>query len=99
MMCIFTTKLEAHKMTYEVKVTRQGQTTIPKLLRERYGIMEGDTVLYIDVGDHMALLPVPKDPLGVLRGLRIEEKGTVYEIRREALRTAQRLVEEKFRGR
>jgi len=85
------------KMAYEVKVTRQGQTTIPKPLREKYDIAEGDTILYIDVGDHVAVLPVPKDPLTVLKGLRIEEKGTIYDIRKEALRTAQRLVEEKFK--
>jgi len=33
------------KMAYEVKVTRQGQTTIPKTLREKYDIAEGDTIL------------------------------------------------------
>jgi len=84
-------------MAFEVKVTRQGQTTIPKALREKYHIEEGDFVLYIDVGDHVAVLPVPKDPLRVLKGLKIEEKGTVYEMRKEALRTAQKLVEEKFK--
>lgn len=83
-------------MAYEVKVTRQGQTTIPKELRDRYKIEEGDTVLYIDVGDHITVLPIPRDPLKVLEGLRIEEKGSIYDMRREALQTARRLVEEKF---
>lgn len=83
-------------MAFEVKVTRQGQTTIPKPLRKKYAIEEGDTVLYIDVGDHVAVLPVPKDPLMVLRGLRIEEKGSVFDIRRAALKTAQKMVEQKF---
>ena len=92
-------KFEVSKMTYEVKVTRQGQTTIPKPLREKYEIKEGDMILYVDVGDHMTILTVPKDPLRVLEGLRIEEKEAVYEIRKEALRTAQRLVEEKFKRR
>ena len=85
------------KIAYEVKVTRQGQTTIPKPIRKRYDIAEGDTILYIDVGDHVAVVPVPKEPLRVLAGLRIQEKGTVYEMRREALKTAQKLVEEKFK--
>lgn len=82
-------------MAYEVKVTRRGQTTIPKPLREKYEIREGDKVLYIDVGDHMTVLPVPRDPLDVLSGLRIEEEETVHEMRREALETARGLVEEK----
>ncbi len=84
------------KLAYEVKVTRQGQTTIPKEIRDKYGIEEGDMVLYMDVGDHITLLPVPKDPLKILEGLRIEEKGSVYEMRREALKTARKLVEEKL---
>jgi AbrB family looped-hinge helix DNA binding protein len=88
--------MKVARLAYEVKVTRQGQTTIPKELRDKYGIEEGDTVLYIDVGDHMTILPVPRDPLKILEGLRIEEKGSVYEIRREALKTARKLVEEKL---
>jgi len=86
--------MKVMKLAYEVKVTRQGQTTIPKDIRDKYGIEEGDMVLYIDVGDHITLLPVPQDPLKILEGLRVEEKGSVYEMRREALQTARKLVEE-----
>ena len=84
-------------MAYEVKVTRQGQTTIPKPLREKYLIDEGDRIIYIDLGDHMAVLPAPRHPLKVLEGLRIEAKESVYEMRKEALEAAQRLVEEKLK--
>jgi AbrB family looped-hinge helix DNA binding protein len=83
-------------LVYEVKV-RRGRTIIPKELRHKYGIKEGDTILFVDVGDHMTVLPVPRDPLRILEGLKIEEKGPVYEIRREALKTARKLVEEKLR--
>lgn len=88
--------MKVMKVAYEVKVTRQGQTTIPKELRDKYRIEEGDAVLYIDVGDHITVLPIPRDPLKVLEGLRIEEKGSVYEMRKEALRTAKKLVKEKL---
>jgi AbrB family looped-hinge helix DNA binding protein len=81
---------------FEVKVTRRGQTTIPKPLRKSCAIKEGDAVLCVDMGDHVAVLPVPKEPLMVLRGLRVEEKGSVFDIRRAALRTAQKLVEQKL---
>ena len=57
---------------------------------------QGDKVLYVDVGDHITLLPVPRDPLKILEGLRIEEEGSVYEMRREALKIARKLVEEKL---
>jgi len=83
-------------MAYEVKVTRQGQTTIPKPLRQKYMIDEGDRIIYVDLGDHVALLPVPKDPVKALEGLRIDVKESVYEMRKEALEAAQRLVDKKL---
>ncbi len=85
-------------MAYEVKVTRQGQITIPKLLREKYMINEGDEIIYVDLGDHLAILPAPKRPVKVLEGLQVEVKKTVHQIRKEALRTAQRLVDKKLQG-
>ena len=85
-------------MAYEVKVTRQGQTTIPKPIREKYAIVEGDTLLYIDVGDHVAVLKVPVDPLKRLLEIRVDDKATISEIRKQALETAQKLVEKKFQG-
>ena len=85
-------------MAYEVKVTRQGQTTIPKPLRDKYMIEEGDKVVYVDLGDHLAVLPVPKQPVKALEDLRIDVKESVYEMRKEALETAQRLVDKKLEG-
>jgi AbrB family looped-hinge helix DNA binding protein len=85
-------------MAYEVKVTRQGQTTIPKPLREKYAIYEGDMITYVDLGDHIAVLPVPKHPVKVLQGLRIDVKESVNEMRRESLEAAQRLVNKKLKG-
>jgi bifunctional DNA-binding transcriptional regulator/antitoxin component of YhaV-PrlF toxin-antitoxin module len=64
-------------------------------LREKYEIEEGDTILYVDVGDHIAILPVPENPLKTLKELQIEEKKSAYELRKEALKTAQKLVERK----
>jgi AbrB family looped-hinge helix DNA binding protein len=86
-------------MAYESKVTRQGRTTIPKPLRDKYGIFEGDTVSYVDLGDHMAILPVPKEPVKVLTGLGIGAKESVDEMRKESLESARRLVDKKFKGR
>lgn len=82
-------------MSYETKVTRQGQTTIPKPIRDRYGIREGDEVIYIDLGDHIAVIPVPKHPLKVLVGLNLDVEESVHEMRKEARETAKRLLEEK----
>jgi len=85
-------------MAYEVKVTRQGQTTIPKSIREKYMIEEGDTVMYIDLGDHVVLLPVPKEPVKALEDLNLDVKESVQEMKKEALETAQRAVDKKLKG-
>ena len=84
-------------MAYEVKVTRQCQTTIPKAIREKYKIDEGDSVIYVDLGDHIAVLPVYKHPLEELKNLQIDVKESVHEMRTEALETAQRIVDKKFK--
>jgi len=84
-------------MAYEVKVTRQGQTTIPKELRDRYDIKEGDRVLYIDVGGYMVVLPMPKDPLKELQALRIKDRRAIGGIRKEVYRSALKYSEERRR--
>ena len=85
-------------MSYETKVTRQGQTTIPKPIRDRYGIQEGDEVIYIDLGDHIAVIPVPKHPLKTLGALNVDAEEPVHEMKEEARMTARRLAEEKHGG-
>jgi len=85
-------------MAYEVKVTTHGQTTIPKSLREKYMIEEDDTVMYIDLGDHVVLLPVPKEPVKALEDLNLDVKESVQEMKKEALETAQRAVDKKLKG-
>jgi AbrB family looped-hinge helix DNA binding protein len=77
-------------MLYESRITRQGQTTIPKHLREKYGLGEGDEVTYIDLGDHIILLPKPRDPIEALKRIRVETDKTVQEIKREAHDAAMR---------
>jgi len=77
-------------MLYESRITRQGQTTIPKHLREKYGLGEGDEVTYIDLGDQIILLPKPRDPIEALKKIQVETDKTVKEVKEEALDTAVR---------
>ncbi len=85
-------------MSYEVKVTRQCQTTIPRAIRKKYGIDEGDSIIYVDLGDHIAIVPVSKHPIKALKNFKIDVKESVSEMRKEALQTAQRLVNKKLKG-
>jgi AbrB family looped-hinge helix DNA binding protein len=84
-------------MAYEVKVTRQCQTTIPKAIRKKYMISEGDKIIYIDLGDHVAILPVSKHPVKDLEDLKIDVTESVADLKRDALQTAQRLVDKKLK--
>jgi AbrB family looped-hinge helix DNA binding protein len=83
-------------MSYETKVTRQGQTTIPKPLRDKYAIHEGNLVTYIDLGDHIVVLPVPSDAIAVLESLGIKAGQSVGEMKKESLEAAQNLVTRKL---
>jgi AbrB family looped-hinge helix DNA binding protein len=49
-------------------VTQRGQTVIPAELRRRYGITEGTEVEWVDTGTEMKVIPIPSDPVAVLRG-------------------------------
>jgi AbrB family looped-hinge helix DNA binding protein len=85
-------------MAYEVKVTRQCQTTIPKAIRKKYKINEGDSIIYVDLGDHIAIVPVAKHPIKDLKNLKIDVKESVSQMRMEALQAAQKLVDKKLKG-
>jgi AbrB family looped-hinge helix DNA binding protein len=43
------------------RVTDKGQTTIPKALREKYGIKPGDTVVWEDTGEEIVVKKVVSD--------------------------------------
>ena len=77
-------------MYYESRITRQGQTTIPKDLREKYVLEEGDEVTYIDLGDRIILLPKPRDPIEALKKISVDTDKSVKAIKQEALEAAVR---------
>ena len=82
-------------MLYDSKVTRQGQTTIPKDIRDKYGIDEGDEVTYIDLGDHIVLMPKPRNPIEALKKLQVPEDASTREIKQVALDAAKRDVKKR----
>jgi AbrB family looped-hinge helix DNA binding protein len=52
----------------QTSVTKRGQTVIPAQIRKRYGIREGDSLVWIDDGDTIRVVPVAHDPISALRG-------------------------------
>ncbi len=53
----------------QTAITKRGQTVIPAVIRKRHRIEEGDTLVWIDDGESIRVIPVPKNPLRSLRGM------------------------------
>lgn len=80
-------------MTRVVSVTKKGQATIPKDLRERFGV--GDRVLVVETEEGILFkpLPRPEDEFGSLK--KLFEGKTAREILDEA-RAQDRMREKKL---
>ena len=55
-------------------VTKRFQTVIPASIRKRYSIQGGDRLEWIDDGQIIKVIVIPKDPIGELRGCARGEK-------------------------
>jgi len=54
---------------YTSKVSSKGWVVIPKELRKKYNINEGDRVVITEVNDMLAVYPLPRDPISSARGI------------------------------
>jgi AbrB family looped-hinge helix DNA binding protein len=63
-----------------VKVTRNGQFTIPKRLREKFGIKEGDKLIVKAVEEGILFRKIP--PLEQMAGIDAKY-GNVDEVKKE----------------
>lgn len=53
----------------ETLVTKKGRTSIPAEIRKRHHIQEGDRLVWLDDGQVIRIVPVPKNPVRALRGV------------------------------
>lgn len=60
----------------QTAVTKRGQTVIPAAIRKRYHIDSDVHLAWLDDGETIRVVPVPKDPLQALRGRGRGEKLT-----------------------
>lgn len=67
-------------MKKEATVTKKGQVTIPKAIRDRLGLKKGTKVYFELRGKEAVMLLEEKDPLEELRQLRKEIQFSEKEI-------------------
>jgi len=54
---------------HTAKISTKGWIVIPKDLREKYGLKQGDQVQVVDYGEALVLVPLPDDPVTALHGM------------------------------
>ena len=67
-------------MREKATVTKKGQITIPKKIRDKLGLKEGQKVIFELKGKEAVLLPEVEAPLEELRDLREEIRFSEEEI-------------------
>lgn len=67
--------------SYVMKVSSNGQVSIPAEARARWG---ADRMLVVDLGDRIVMRPMPDDPIGDLRGKYKGRGPNSDEARRQA---------------
>lgn len=53
----------------KTKVSARFQTVIPTEMRKKFNITSKSQLEWIDAGKVMIVVPVPEDPIGVVRGM------------------------------
>lgn len=66
---------------YVMKVSSNGQVSIPAEARARWG---ADRMIVVDLGDRIVMRPMPDDPIGDLRGKYAGRGPSSDEARRQA---------------
>ena len=69
--------------SYVMKLSSNGQVSIPAEARARW---KTDQVVVVDLGDHVALRPLPANPVEELRG-KYQGRGPSADLARRQART------------
>jgi AbrB family looped-hinge helix DNA binding protein len=72
-----------------LELDKKGRVTVPKEYRRELGLH--DKVLAINAGDHLKLIPIPKDPIQALRGA-FTTKKPFKQLRKQAEAEAEREI-------
>jgi bifunctional DNA-binding transcriptional regulator/antitoxin component of YhaV-PrlF toxin-antitoxin module len=81
-------------MSYVMKVSLNGQVSIPAEARARWLT---DKVVVVDLGDRVVMRPLPTDPIGALVG-KYRDRGPTTDAARAAQRAEAARREKRKRG-
>lgn len=86
--------LRGRRFGYTMKVSRNGQVSIPAEIRARWNT---EKVVIADLGDHLVMAPIPDDPIAALMG-KYKDRGlpTTDEVRREEREADARREERRY---
>lgn len=70
-------------MTIKTTVSKRWQTTVPAEICEKYGIKAGQKIAWLDLGNMITVLPLPKDAISAFRGSSKELLKTLLAERRK----------------
>jgi len=83
----------------KVKVSPKGQIVIPKLLRDKFGIKEGEEVIVEGLEEGVLVMKKTKEPVKAMRGLfRGMFKKSSVELVRELRKDWDRRLENLAKG-
>ncbi len=71
----------------QTTVTERGQISIPSTLRQKYHLIPGTGVVWLETPEGIYLLPVPKDPIASFRG---QSKGLARALLEDRRKDRQR---------
>ena len=67
------------------RVRHRGQITLPRQIRNRLGLQEGDQIVFLERGDEIVLLPLTKTLLDLRGSVPVSGVQDFYEVRRQTI--------------
>ena len=70
-----------------VRVRHRGQITLPRTIRNRLDLKEGDQIAFLERGDEIVLLPLTKSLLDLRGSVSVSGPQDFDEVRRQTIET------------
>jgi len=58
----------------QTTISKRGQTVVPSTIRKNHQLHDGDRLVWLDDGEMIKVIPVPRDTVGALKGIARGER-------------------------